>query len=210
MQSDTGRVLSVESLTPMDQPKNIQFVPTRFFESFIAVARELIFRPARFFEQLRPSGSLLGPIVFLVVCQFVSSLLVANVTGANIPLFAALFVSGIVSMVLGAACLHTMLTTPLFNSRLPFEATVSIIAYASIVDLVAWIPLLDIIANIYGLFLMYIGFKIIHRLTPRRAGVAVFVTVMLIGFTRLMMLLLTAPDWINSLIQASTSNTIPS
>lgn len=193
----------------MDQPKTIRFVPARFLESFIAVARELIFRPGSFFEQLRPSGSLFGLFTFLVVCLFLRWLFVANTIGANLSLFAAFFVSWVASAVLGAMCLHAVLVSPLFNVRVPYEATLSVIAYASIVDLVAFIPLINIIANIYGLCLMYIGFKAIHRLPARRAAFAVFFAVLLIGIIRLMMIRLTAPDWLNSMIQAIESSSIP-
>jgi hypothetical protein len=92
---------------------------------------------------------------------------------------------------------------------LPYEATLSVIAYACIVDLVAFIPLINIIANMYGLFLMYIGFKVIHRLTPRRAAVAVFLAVLFIGITRLMMIRLTAPEWLDSMIQIIENSNIP-
>lgn len=189
----------------MDEPKTIQFVPARFLESFIAVARLLLLQPERFFAQLRPSGSVFGPLTFLLVCLFVSSLLVANVTGVGLQLFGALLVSGAVAAVLGTICLHAMLASPLFNARLPYEATLSVIAYASIVDLVAWIPLLDIIANIYGLYLIYLGFKTIHRLPPLRAGLAVFLVVLQIGIIRLIMIKLTAPQWLDSLMQAIES-----
>ena len=113
----------------MDQPKTIQFVPARFLESFIVVARELIYRPRLFFEQLQPSGSLFGPFAFLFVCVFLSSLVVANAIGANLPLFAALFASSAVSAVLGTVCLQVVLVSPLFKARLPYEATLSVIAY---------------------------------------------------------------------------------
>ncbi len=201
--------MSLESYVCMDQPKTIRFVPARFLESFIAVARELIFRPALFFAQLRPSGSLFGLFTFIVVCLFLRWLFVANVIGANLSLFVAFFASWVVSAVLGAVCLHAVLVSPLFNVRLPYEATLSVIAYACIVDLVAFIPLINIIANMYGLFLMYIGFKVIHRLTPRRAAVAVFLAVLFIGITRLMMIRLTAPEWLDSMIQIIESSNIP-
>jgi hypothetical protein len=192
----------------MDQPKTIRFVPSRFLESFIAVARELIFRPRQFFEQLRPSGSLFGPLTFLSLCLFLSRLIVANALGANLPLFIGLFVSWIVSAVLGSMCLHAVLVSPLFNARLPYEATLSIIAYACIVELVAWIPLLGVIAKFYGLFFMYIGFKAIHQLPARRAAFAVFLAVLLTNIIRLMMLRLLAPEWLDSLIQAIESSGI--
>ena len=186
----------------MDQPKIIQFVPARFFESFIAVARELIFRPRHFFEQLQPNGSLFGPFAFLFVCVFLSSLVVANAIGANLPLFAALFASSAVSAVLGTVCLQVVLVSPLFNAKLPYEATLSVIAYAYIVELVAWIPLIGSIAKIYGLFLMYFGFKAIHRLQARRAAFAVFLFVMLSGISWNMMIGLTAPEWLDSQVKA--------
>jgi len=191
-----------ESYYSMDQPKTVQFVPARFLESFIAVARELIFRPRGFFEQLRPSGSLFGPLTFLCLCLFLNSLFVANATGANLPLFAALLASGAVAAVLGTLCLHAMLASPLFNARFPYEATLSVVAYASIVDLVAWIPLVDIFANIYGLYLLYLGFKTIHQLSGRRAVLAVVAAVVMIGIIRLAMIQLTAPEWLAGLIQA--------
>jgi len=189
----------------MDQPQTIQFIPTRFLESFIAVARELLFRPARFFQQLRPSGSLVGPFTFLLLCLFLSVLLFANVIGSGLSIFAALFVSGLVAAVLGSLCLHALLATPLFSTRLPYEATLSVIAYAAIVDLAAWIPLLNFFAKIYGLILMYLGFKAIHRMSAIRAGCAVFLAVMLLENIKLMMLRLTAPEWLNGLLNAVES-----
>ncbi len=193
----------------MEEPQTIRFVPARFLESFIAVARALLRQPGRFFEQLRPSGSLAGPLVFLFVCLFVASLFVANIIGAELPLFAAFFVSWSVAMVLGTMGSHAMLASPLFNARLPYEATLSVIAYANIVVLVAWIPLLGIIANMYGLYLMYLGFKTIHRLPAQRAGVAVFLTVLQVEFIRLIMIRMTAPQWLDSLIQTIESGSMP-
>lgn len=186
----------------MDQPQTIRFIPSRFFESFIAVARELLFRPAGFFQQLRPSGSLAGLVVFLSVCQFVSVLLFANVTGAGLSVFAALFASGVAAALLGSVCLHALLASPLFNARLPFEATLSVIAYATIVDIAAWIPLLNFFAKVYGLVLMYIAFKAIHRLSGLRAAGAVLLAVLLLENTKLMMIRLTAPEWLDSLMRA--------
>ncbi len=193
----------------MEPPQPIQFIPTRFFESFIAVARELTLRPASFFEQLRPSGSLLGPLSFLLICLFLASLFVANVLGTDLSLFAAFFVSWTVAMVLSSVCLHVVLASPLFNVRLPYEATLSVVAYACIVFLVIWVPLLGIIANIYGLILMYLGFKTVHRLSAPCAGLAVFLTVLQVEFIRLIMLRLTAPGWMETLLQAIESSNIP-
>jgi len=126
----------------------------------------------------------------------------------RLQLFAPLFLSGFVSAVLGSMCLHTMLSSPLFNVRLPYEATLSVIAYACIVELVTWIPLINIIANIYGLYLMYLGFKTIHRLPARRAAFVVFLAVLLTNTIRLMLLRLLASEWLNSLIQAFENGVI--
>ena len=192
----------------MDQPKTIRFVPTRFFESFIAVARELIFRPERFFEQLRPSGSLSGPLIFLLFCLFLWALFFANIIGAKLPLFAALFVFKAAVTLLATVCLHALLMSPFFNARLPYEATLSVVAYAYIVDLVVWFPVLNIIASMYGLVLMYVGFKAIHRLTIRQAAAAVFLTVSLTIFWG-MILGLIAPEWVvNGLLQAMEGNSV--
>ena len=111
---------------------------------------------------------------------------------------------------LSSACLHVLLASPFFNVRLPYEATLSVVAYACIVFLVIWVPVVGIIANIYGLCLMYLGFKAVHRLPALRAGVAVFLMVMQVEFIRLMILLLSAPGWMDTVRQALQRSTLSS
>jgi hypothetical protein len=137
-----------------------------------------------------------------MLCIFLWSLLAANVFGGGPSLFIAFFAAEFAAAVLGGFFLHSLLFSALYKLRLPYEATLSVIAYAAIVKLVAWFPLLAVFADIFGLYLMYQGFKWVHRLTPPRAGLAVCLTMMTIGIIKSVILMLAVPEWLNSVLKA--------
>lgn len=184
------------------QPRDfVSFDPCRFFESLYAVCRMLFSEPRYFFQQLQPAGSLKNPFIFLSICAFLSSLFIANVTTTDYRFFFILFLANIVSVLAGSLLLHNLLVSGFFGARVPFEATFSVIAYASVTDVISWIPVVGIIANFYGLYLIYLGFQEIHRLSPRRSVAGVIAAVLFIGMFRMAILVMTAQEWIEKMIQ---------
>ncbi len=156
-----------------------EFDPSRFFESFIRVGRELLFRPRDFYRQLPEGEHLKNPFVFLVICAFLSSLFTANMRNGDFKLFIVLLVSNTVSAFIGSFVLHSIISK-LFGSKSPFESTFRILAYASLMDVVSWIPVLGPIAYFYSLYLIFIGLQEIHHLKPRQAGATILLIVLII------------------------------
>ena len=182
-----------------DREKPVEFDPSRFFESFAGVGKELIFRPKNFFRQLPLKGNLKNPFVFLVICTFFSSLFVANLINGGYNLFFALLFANTLSVFMGSFVFHNSLVSKIFGSNVPFAATFCITAYASLMDIAAWIPALGLLANFYGFYLIYIGFQEIHQLKSRQAVAAVISIVLIIGLLRICIISMTAGSWIEGI-----------
>jgi hypothetical protein len=142
-----------------------------------------------------------NPLIFLSICAFLSSLFIANVTAADYRIFFILLLANIISALAGSLLLHNVLVSGVFGAAVPFEATFSVIAYASITDVLSWIPVVGIIANFYGLYLIYLGFREVHRLSARRSVAGVVAAVLFIGMFRMAILVMTAQDWIQKMVQ---------
>jgi hypothetical protein len=178
-----------------DREKTVEFDPSRFFESFVGVGKELIFRPRNFFRQLPHKGELKNPFTFLIICAFLSSLFMTNLRKGDYNLFFVLFFANTMSAFIGSFILHGLISR-IFSSNAPFEATFRIIAYASLMDLASWIPVLGPVAYFYGLYLIFLGLQEIHQLKPRQAGAAV-ISIILIIMLLLLCIILVAPEGLN-------------
>ncbi len=180
-----------------------EFDPSRFFESFISTAKELILRPHTFFRFLPGKEHIRNPFIFLLVCSFLSSLFIANMSQGNFSWFCELFFSKTISAFIGSIVLH-MIVTKLFGSPLPFTATFRIMAYTSLMDLFFWIPALGIIANFYSIYLLFIGIQEVHKLKPRQAGSTIMLILLLITVL-LTAALLMAPESMNQWLELINS-----
>jgi hypothetical protein len=152
----------------------MEFSPSQLVESFARICKEVVIRPRAFFQDLPQQGGLLNPLLFLMLCVFLSSLCMANILNGDYRLFLILFFSNILSNVLVSGFLHA-LATRAFGGCASFAATFRIIAYSSVTDLGAWIPVFGTIASLYGIYLMFLGLQELHRLKPRQAGMAVII-----------------------------------
>ena len=161
------------------QPTAFEFEPEHFFDTFIGVSRQLIVQPREFFRQLPGAKSLRNPVVFLMVCSFLTALFVANARSGGGQLFMLLCCANVCSTLLGSIVMH-ILTKGLYRSQAPFGSTLRVLAYASLMDTVSWIPLLGPFAYFYGLYLVFVGIQEQHRLTPRQAALTVAIIVCIV------------------------------
>ncbi len=180
----------------MDEPlrdhRRREFDPSRFFESFLWVARELLVRPRAFFRNLPTGLGLRSPLVFLLTTSFLAALCTANYRGADYRLFVLLMSAQCVSSVLAAVLLHGI-AVKLCRTAAGFGATLRVVAYAGIVDLVAWLPVVGVVPYGYGLYLMFLGLQEVHRMTPRQAGLSL-VAIVSVVTVAMMALVTVAPD----------------
>lgn len=150
----------------------MEFEPFRLVESFAEICREILVRPKDFFRSLPREGAIGNPLLFLVICVFLSCLFMANMLNGDYRLFLVLFTANLFSDFIMSGILHGLVKKA-FSGQAPFAATFRVIAYSSLTDLAAWIPVVGTIATFYGLYLIFLGLQEIHELRPRQAGIAV-------------------------------------
>lgn len=176
-----------------------EFDPSRFFESFFWVARELVLRPQLFFRNLPSGASLRSPLMFLMTNSFLAALFIANYRGGGFTIFVALMTANIASALTAGLILHGM-ALRLSTSPGRICATMRIVCYASIVDIAAWIPAIGLIPYCYGLYLIFLGLQEVHKMSPRQAGLALISIIILITVL-VSMLIVLAPEGVRDALK---------
>jgi hypothetical protein len=167
---------------------------------FVDVVRRMVLQPTAFFAGLPRQGSLLGPLVFALICIEVSVILVGLLTFLGVPggvtwLFGArgdqgflAFVGGLViapiagavGVFLSALVTHLLVILVVGSGHSGFGATFRIVSYSSVTSLVGWIPFIGWIFSLYRLYLATVGIREMHSTTMGRALLVVLLPAILI------------------------------
>ena len=168
--------------------------------SFTDVVRRVLLQPAAFFAGLPRQGSLLGPLVFALICVEVSAVLVGLLTFVDVPggvawLFGArgdqgflAFVGGLVlapiagavGIFLSALLTHLLVILVVGQGHSGFGATFRIVSYSSVTSLLGWIPFIGWIFSLYRLYLATVGIREMHATTTGRALLVVLLPAILV------------------------------
>jgi hypothetical protein len=168
--------------------------------SFPDVVRGVVFQPSAFFAGLPRQGSLLGPLVFALVCTEISVLLVGLLTFLDVPggvtwLFGARGnqgllaflgglvvapIAGAVGVFLTALVTHLLVLLVVGSGHSGFGATFRIVAYSSVTSLAGWIPFVGWIFSLYRLYLATVGIREMHATTTGKALLVVLLPAILI------------------------------
>ena len=189
-----------------NKEKTYEFDPSHFFESFIGIARELIFKPRIFFRQLPREQSLINPFVFVLICSFLSSLFMANLRNGDLLFFSVLFIANTVSTFMGSFVLNIIISK-ISGTKKAFESTFRILAYAGLMDIVSWIPVVGPIAYFYGIYLIFIGLQEVHQLKSRQVGIAIISIVFIITLLFLFLISMMPEGWNEGLKYLNPENT---
>src|SRR5919199_1795418 len=168
--------------------------------SFVDVVRRVVFRPVAFFAGLPRQGSLLGPLVFALICVEISAILVGLLTFIDVPggvawLFGAKGnqgflaflgglvvapIAGTVGIFLTALVTHLLVILVVGSGHSGFGATFRIVSYSSVTSLLGWIPFIGWLFSLYRLYLATIGIREMHATTTGRALLVVLLPATLI------------------------------
>jgi hypothetical protein len=168
--------------------------------SFVDVVRRVVFQPVAFFAGLPRQGSVLGPLVFALICIEISVALVGLLTFLSVPggvtwLFGArgdqgflAFVGGLViapiagtvGVFLTALVTQLLVILVVGSGHSGFGSTFRIIAYSSVTSLLGWLPFIGWIFSLYRLFLATVGIREMHSTTTGRALLVVLLPAILI------------------------------
>lgn len=163
--------------------KDVKSAPTgestNFFQDTVNTFRSIIVSPREFFDAMPLEGGLKDPVLFMLIVSVASSLGILLITMKPLQALQELIVRILISFVSSA---YLLVLSRGFGGTGSFEGTYRAFAYASAPMMISWIPFLNLIAAIYGLFLMRLGLERAHGLpTPRAIGVIAIWLVTMIG-----------------------------
>jgi hypothetical protein len=168
--------------------------------SFVEVVRRVALQPVAFFAGLTRQGSLLGPLVFALICIEISVVLVGLLTFVDVPggvtwLLGArgdqgflAFIGGLViapiagtiGIFLTALVTHLLVILIVGSGHSGFGATFRIVSYSSVTSLLGWIPFVGWIFSLYRLYLATVGIREMHETTTGRALLVVLLPAILL------------------------------
>jgi hypothetical protein len=151
------------------------FNPESFLTSLFRTAKAILLSPRLFFKGMKREGGLRNPLIFLVTCVVVHTLLVALLLKDQ-SLVARNLVLGIVLPFVTAGVLFFIITR-LFKASGTYEAAFRVNAYSAAVALVSWIPLAGILLELYRIYLIVLGLSCTFSIKASRALLAVILTV---------------------------------
>jgi hypothetical protein len=168
--------------------------------SFADVVRRVVLQPQAFFAGLPRQGSLLGPLVFALICTEISVLLVGLLTFLGVPggattlvgaggdqgflaLLGGLVVAPIAAAVgvfLTALVTHLLVAVVIGSGNSGFGATFRVVAYSSVTSLAGWVPFVGWLFSLYRLYLATVGVREMHATTTGKALLVVLLPAILV------------------------------
>jgi hypothetical protein len=160
---------------------NYEFSTTDFVNSFIRVAKSVLFTPGDFYQHMPTTGGYAPPLIFLAVCLGVTGVLSAIMAHVDVLLFFKIVIAGVIFSFIGAGVLH-LVAQQFFEGKGTYEGVYRVVAYASIAQIVNWLTavstiflIVTICVSLYGLYLQIVGLEKVHQITPGQAVVTVLI-----------------------------------
>lgn len=161
----------------MTDPGSGEFDPRDFLTSFREMAVGVLMAPRAFFQEMRRTGGILPPFLFLLTCLLIHTLIV-GLLHKDVALLGRNLALGLTTPFITAGLSHILLTR-LFQARGTFEAAFRVNAYAAAVNLLSWFPVVGVLLEFYRLYVITIGLSATFETKPWKALV---VLVLIVGF----------------------------
>jgi len=160
------------------------FEPDNFFRSLFDTSKAILFSPKKFFEQMKTSGGLRNPFIFLACCVLIHTVIIGLLLKDQ-DLIARNLVFGIVQPFVTAGVLFFIITR-LFKASGTYEMAFRANAYSAAVALLSWMPLVGVILEFYRVYLIVLGLSSTFSIKASRAFLAIAITLfvyMVLGTT---------------------------
>lgn len=167
----------------MDTPHHdmmTDFEPDNFLRSLFDTSKAILFFPKKFFEQMKTSGGLRNPFIFLACCVLIHALIV-GLLRKNQTLVVANLVWGIIMPFVTAGILLFIITR-LFKGSGTYEMAFRVNAYSAAVAFLSWIPMVGVLLEFYRIYLIVLGLRSTFAVKASWAFLAVVMTLVIYMF----------------------------
>jgi hypothetical protein len=161
-------------MTTIPPENSLDFNPGDFLKSFSSVAKHVFLNPKSFFQEMRRTGGLKNPCLYLGTCVLVQTFFVglglrsAEIVLKNIAM-------GIIFPFLTAGVLFYCITK-LFKVPGTYEMAFRVNAYAATISLLSWVPGIGLLLEAYRLYLLTVGLAAVFSMRTSRAFFAIVLT----------------------------------
>ena len=151
-------------------------------KGFIDTWMAVIETPSNFYEKMPTTGGYIEPLKFVVICDLPAAILIGILYGGILSysfgimgiigfiLFPALaLLLGIIGAFIASILIDIGVTIFAGENKKPFESTFRIVSYSSAVFIVSWVPLLGSLIALYGIYLLIVGIKKVHKTSTKIA-----------------------------------------
>ena len=152
-----------------------EFDPRDFLTSFREIAVGALMSPRAFFQQMRRTGGIFPPFLFLLVCLLIHTLIV-GLLHKDMALLGRNLLLGLTTPFITAGLSYVLLTR-LFQARGTFETAFRVNAYAAAVNLLSWFPVVGVLLEFYRLYVITIGLSATFETKPWKALVTLVLIV---------------------------------
>ncbi len=152
---------------------------TGFIKQYYETAKQIITKPIDFFKAMPITGGYKEPLIFAVITAVIMGIGLTIVT-LGIGFLAIIFAPIAVVISLFLAALLLLLCSKIVGGTGTYEATLRVVAYSNVVNIIGWIPIVSILGSIYGLVLTVLGMREIHKLTTAKAVIAVAIAMAIV------------------------------
>ncbi len=160
----------------MSEQEKKEYKPADIFENFVNSLKSVALSPAKFFEDIPPSGRYRNPAFFLLFCHFIAGIL-SFLTDGSVLDFIGFPAFGIMSAII-VSLIIDYLRREVFNTAGSYEKSFQIISYSSCVILISFVPWIGFLAAFYGLYLIVTGIQTVYSMTTGKAVVTVILTLL--------------------------------
>lgn len=161
-------------------------------QSFIRTVTAVVTQPVPFFNGLRKQGDFVNPLLFAAICALISGILagilnfIFGLAAGNTGFGEALTtlignivlapVGTLIGVFIGAGITHLLVMLLVKPSNAGFEATLRIVSYVQVTQLISWIPIIGgIVALVWAIVLSIFGVREVHSTTTGRAALVVLI-----------------------------------
>lgn len=170
-----------------------EFTYTDPIQSYVESVRDLVTRPADFFNGIARRGDFINPLIFALIGVLVAAVVSGvlgvlgsivgigdqGIGGAFASLIGAVFLVPVfytIALFVYAGILHLLVYLIVKPATTGYEATFRVLSYSSVGQLVAWIPILgSLVAFVATVVLSVIGIREVHSTTTGKAALVVLI-----------------------------------
>lgn len=155
-------------------------------KDFVEKIQAILIDPRGFFDAMPQGGGYKGPLVFaltiIAVAQIFSGAINALPTpygwggyaGYAIPRQIAYLIGTVIGAFFGIFLFAALMQLVLrrLGGKGTYEATFRVVAYSTAASIFSWVPFVSLLAAVYRVYLLVIGYSKVHQISRGRAFAA--------------------------------------